>query len=119
MNKLTPAQKAARTRFDNKAWARIDKATLQIDEALNDLVDSLIPERNQIIDKAEADRDALIAQITEKYQVIIDAEMAKFEKTIEPLQEKRDATFSEAFAIYKKEMAEFDEKQSDEIYATL
>ena len=119
MNKLTPAQKAARTRFDNKAWARIDKATLQIDEALNDLVDSLIPERNQIIDKAEADRDALIAQITEKYQVIIDAEMAKFEKTIEPLQEKRDATFSKAFAIYKKEMAEFDEKQSDEIYATL
>ena len=111
---FTPAQKAARTRFDNKAYAKLDKATLQIDEALDDLVDSLIPERNQIIDKAEADRDALIAEITQNYQVIIDAEMAKFNKTIEPLQEKRNAMFSEAFAIYKQEMADFDAKQSQE-----
>ena len=112
MNTLTPAQKAARTRFDNKAWAKIDAATEEADKEYGDLVDSLCPERNAIIDKIEAERDAAIAEITQKYQVQIDAVMDQYNKIFDPVNEKRNQQFSAAYEIYKKEMAEFDAKQN-------
>ena len=119
MNKLTPAQKAARTRFSNKAWAKVDAATEEADKEYSKLVDSLCPERDVIIDKIEAERDALIAEITQKYQVQIDAVMDQYNKIFDPVNDKRHQQFSVAYEICKKEIADFDEKQSDEIYATL
>lgn len=114
MNSLTPAQKAARTRFDNKAWAKIDAATQEADKEYGDLVDSLCPERNAIIDKIEAERDALICEITQKYQVQIDAVMDQYNKIFDPVSDKKTQQFSAAYEIYKKEMAEFDAKQNQE-----
>ena len=117
MNKpqLTAAQKAARTRFDNKAWAKIDTATEEASKEYGDLVDSLCPERNAIIDKIEAERDAAIAEITQKYQVQIDSVMDKYNKIFDPITDKRQEQFVVAYEIYKKEMADFDAKQSQEL----
>ena len=112
---LTPAQKAARTRFDNKAWAKIDAATEQADKEYSQLVDSLCPERDAIIDKIEAERDALIAEITQKYQIQIDAVMDQYNKIFDPVNDKRTEQFSAAYEIYKQEVAEFDAKQSQEL----
>ena len=119
MNKLTSAQKAARTRFDNKAWAKVDAATDELGKEYGKLVDAFCPERDVIIDKIEAERNALIAEITQKYQVQIDAVMDQYNKIFDPVIEKKHQQFVVAYEIYKKEMADFDEKQSDEIYATL
>ena len=111
---LTSAQKAARTRFYNKAWAKVDAATEEADKEYGDLLDSLCPERNAIIDKIEAERDALIREITQNYQVQIDAVMDRYNKIFDPVIDKRSEQFSVAYEICKKEMAEFDAKQSQE-----
>jgi hypothetical protein len=111
---LTPAQKAQRTRFDNKAWAKIDKATEQADKEFSQLVDALCPERNAIINKIEAERDALIAEITQKYNIQIDAVMDKYNQIFDPVSAKRHEQFVVAYAIYQQEMAEFDAKQNQE-----
>ena len=115
MDTLTPAQKAARTRFDNKAWAKIEKATEEADKEYSQLVNLYCPERDVIIDKIEAERDAAIAEITQKYQVQIDSVMDKYSKIFDPVNEKKNQQFSAAYAIYKKEMADFDEKQALEV----
>jgi hypothetical protein len=114
MKTLTPAQKAARTRFDNKAFEKINKATEESDKEYADLVDALCPERNAIIDKIEVERDALISEITQKYQLQIDVVMDQYNKIFDPVNEKRNQQFSAAFQIYKKEMADFDEKQAND-----
>jgi hypothetical protein len=111
---LTPAQKAARTRFDNKAWARIDAATEEAEKEYGDLIDSLCPERDAIMDKIEAERDAAIVVITKKYEVQLDAVRDQYNKIFDPVTEKKNQQFSAAYAIYKKEMAEFDAKQNQE-----
>ena len=114
MNTLTSAQKAARTRFDNKAFEKINKATEKADKEYADLVVLFCPERDAIIDKIEAERDALIAEITQKYQVQIDAVMDQYNKIFDPVNDKRHQQFSVAYEICKKEIADFDEKQSQE-----
>jgi hypothetical protein len=114
MNTLTSAQKAARTRFDNKAFEKINKATEKADKEYADLVVLFCPERDAIIDKIEAERDALIAEITQKYQVQIDAVMDQYNKIFDPVNEKRNQQFIIAFQIYKQEMAEFDARQNNE-----
>jgi hypothetical protein len=114
MKTLTSAQKAARTRFDNKAFEKINKATEKADKEYADLVDAFCPERDVIIDKIEAERDALIAEITKKYQVQIDAVMDQYNKIFDPVNDKRHQQFSVAYEICKKEIADFDEKQSQE-----
>jgi len=114
MNTLTPAQKAARTRFDNKAWAKIDAATEEAQKEYGDLIDSLCPERDAIMDKIEAERDAAIAEITKKYEVQLDVVRDQYNKIFDPVNEKKNEQFSAAYEIYKKEMAEFDAKQSQE-----
>jgi hypothetical protein len=115
MNTLTSAQKAARTRFNNKAWAKIDAATEEADKEYSQLVYSLCPERDAIIDKIEAERDAAIAEITQKYQVQIDSVMDKYNKIFDPITDKRQEQFVVAYEIYKQEMAEFDAKQSQDL----
>ena len=111
---FTPAQKAARTRFDNKAWAKIDAATEESGKKYGELVDAFCPERDVIIDKIEAERNALIAEITQKYQVQIDAVMDQYNKIFDPVIEKKHQQFVVAYEIYKQEMADFDAKQSQE-----
>ena len=111
---LTPAQKAARTRFYNKAWAKVDAATEEADKEYGDLVDSLCPERDAIMDKIEAERDAAIAEITKKYEIQLDAVRDQYNKIFDPVSDKRSEQFSVAYEICKKEMAEFDAKQSQE-----
>ena len=114
MNTFTPAQKAARTRFDNKAWARVDAASAETQKIYGDLIDSLCPERDAIMDKIEAERDAAIAEITKKYEMQLDVVRDQYDKIFDPVNEKKNQQFSAAYAIYKKEMADFDEKQNQE-----
>jgi phosphoenolpyruvate carboxylase len=114
MNTLTSAQKAARTRFDNKAFEKINKATDKADKEYAELVDALCPKRDAIIDKIKAERDALIAEITQKYQVQIDVVVDEYNKIFDPVNDKRNQQFSVAFKIYQKEMAEFDARQNND-----
>ena len=111
---LTPAQKAARTKFANKAWAKVDAATEQASKEYGNLVDSLCPERDAIIDKIEAERDAAIAEITKKYELQLDAVRDQYSKIFDPVNDKRSEQFVVAYKIYQEEMAEFDAKQSQE-----
>ena len=109
---LTPAQKAAQTRFNNKAWARHDIAICPAKEAYYAFAETLYPERNRIIDEAEAERDRIIAEAETKCQAIRDAAMADFEKTMEPLEAILKQARKEAYDVYSQEMAEFNAKQS-------
>ena len=58
---MTPSQKAARTRAVKKAWAKYDEQMKPIDDAYYAFAESLYPERDRIIDEAEAERDRVIA----------------------------------------------------------
>ena len=86
---MTPAQKAARTRAINKIWEEHEKRTQPTDDAFYAFAETLYPERNRIIDEAEAERDRIIAEAEAQYQAKRDAEMAKFEKAMEVLEAER------------------------------
>jgi hypothetical protein len=104
---MTPAQKAARTRAINKAWAKYDEVCKPSNDAFYAFAETLYPERNRIIDEAEAQRDLIIAEANAKCQAIWDAEMAKFDKQMETLEIERTTKRHEAFEILKAETAQF------------
>ena len=104
---MTSAQKAARTRAINKAWAKYDEQIKPFDDAYYAFAETLYPERNRIIDEAYAERDRVIAEAEAKCQAIRDAEMAKFDKAMETLEIERTTKRHEAFAILKEETAQF------------
>ena len=105
---MTPAQKAAQTRAVNKAWAKYDEHCKPANDAYYAFAETLYPERNRIIDEAEAQRDLIIAEAEAKCQAIWDAEMAKFDKAMETLEIERTTKRHEAFAILKEETAQFE-----------
>jgi hypothetical protein len=98
---MTPAQKAARTRAINKAWAEYDEFTKPSKDAYYAFAETLYPERNRIIDEAEAERDRIIAEANAKCQAIRDVEMAKFDKAMEFLNAEMQAKISEGYDIVK------------------
>ena len=105
---MTPAQKAARTRAIKKAWAKFDEQMKPLDDAYYAFAETLYPERNRIIDEAEAQRDLIIAEANAKCQEIWDEQMAKFDKAMETLETERTTKRHEAFAILKEETAQFE-----------
>ena len=104
---MTPSQKAARTRAINKAWAKYDDYTKASNDAYYAFAETLYPERNRIIDEAEAERDRIIAEANAKCQAIWDAEMAKFDKAMETLEIERTVKRHEAIDILNVETAQF------------
>jgi len=70
MNKLTPAQKAKRTKLERQYWAEYDQAMEQVNEDFYGFCKTLYPER-----------DAKIAAAEEKMQQIIEDAQAEFEAT--------------------------------------
>ena len=104
---MTPAQKAARTRAINKAWAKYDEVCKPSNDAFYAFAETLYPERNRIIDEAEAQRDLIIAEANAKCQAIWDAEMAKFDKQMEVLNTEMKAKISEGYAILKAKTDQF------------
>ena len=104
---MTPAQKAARTRAINKAWAEYDEFCNPSKDAYYSFAQTLYPERDRIIDEAEAERDRVIAEANAKCQAIWDAEMAKFDKAMEVLNAEMMAKISEGYAILKAKTDQF------------
>jgi len=107
---MTPAQKAARTKAMNKIWAEYEMRTQPSNDAFYAFAETLYPERDRIIDEAEAARDCVIAEAEAKYQAIRDAEMTKFEKAMEPLETERTAIRKVAYEIVKTETAKLVEQ---------
>jgi hypothetical protein len=111
MNKLdidmTPAEKAQRTKAMNKSWADHDKRTQPTDDAYYAYAETLYPERDRIIDQAEAERDRIIAEAEAKFQAVRDAEMAKFDKAMEILEAERTLARHASLQIVKAETAKY------------
>jgi hypothetical protein len=107
---MTPAQKAARTRAMNKIWAEYEMRIQPSNDAFYAFAETLYPERDRIIDEAEAERDRVIAEAEAKCQAIRDLAMAKFEKIMEPLEAERTAIRKVAYEIVKTETAKFVEQ---------
>ena len=114
MNKLdidmTPAEKAQRTRAIKKAWKEYELLTKPANDAYFAFAETLYPERNRIIDEAEAERDRSIAEAEAKCQAIRDAEMAKFEKTMEVLEAERTAIRHAAYDILRAQTQKYNEQ---------
>jgi hypothetical protein len=105
---MTPSQKAARTRAIKNAWAKFDEHCKPSDDAYYAFAETLYPERNRIIDEAEAEKNRIIAEAEAKYEAIKNAEMAKFEKAMEVLEIERTTKRSEGFEILKMQTAQFE-----------
>ena len=54
------------------------------------MAETLLPERNRIIDEAKAEKDRVIAEAEAKYDEIRNAELTKYFKAMEVLEEKRN-----------------------------
>lgn len=68
MNKLTPAQKAKRTKLERKYFAERDAAIESAHEDLHSFCRTLYPERNAKIDAAEAKMEQIIADARAEFE---------------------------------------------------
>ena len=104
---MTPAQKAALTKAMNKIWEDHYKRCEPTDNAFYAFAETLYPERDRIIDEAEAERDRVIAEAEAKFQAIRDAEMAKFEKAMETLDAERTLARHASLEIVKADTEKY------------
>lgn len=109
---MTPAQKAHQTRVMNKIWEAHEGRCEQTDQAYYAFAETLYPERNRIIDEAEAERNRIIAEAEAKCEATRDAEMAKFNKAMEVLEAERTTVRHASLEIVKAETAKFVEMQN-------
>ncbi len=103
MSKLTPAQKAAQTRQHNKAWQKLQDNTEASVKVFDDFCETLYPDRDRIIDEAEAERDRVIAEAEAKCAAITKSEMAKFEDAILPAAIERQRIYELHYQIFLQE----------------
>ena len=104
---MTPAQKAARTRAVDKIWEEHAKRTQPTEDAYWAVADTLIPERNRIIDEAEAKRDRIIAEAEAQYEAIRKVEMDKYQEAMAVLEAERQKARNESFNIVIAETAKY------------
>jgi hypothetical protein len=101
--RLTPAQKAAQTRQYNKAWQKLQDNTEASVKVFYDFCETLYPERDRIIDEAEAERFRVIAEAEAKCAAIIESEMAKFNDAILPAATERQRIYDLHYKIFLQE----------------
>jgi hypothetical protein len=86
MNKLTPAQKAKRTKLERQYWAEYDQAMEPLDKDYYSFCETLYPERNAKIDAAEAKMNQIIADAQAEFQATREQVMDEFENNPEVLR---------------------------------
>ena len=106
--KITPAEKAARTRAYNKANAIYESTIEPQYQEWVEAVDRFCPPRDAVIAGLEAKRDEAIAKIEAEYQKEYDAVMESFRNLMQPTQDKLDKARSEAWAVLRESLAKAD-----------
>jgi hypothetical protein len=86
MNKLTPAQKAKRTKLERQYWAEYDQAMEPLDKDYYSFCETLYPERNAKIDAAEAKMNQIIADAQAEFEATREQVMDEFENNPEVLR---------------------------------
>ena len=101
---MTPAQKAARTRLHNKAYAILDQTVEPQYKKWEAELNRFAPIRDRYIAKLEAERDAAIAEINRKFEEDRAIQQAQFEHMMKPAQEAYDKVREEAWVVYRETM---------------
>jgi hypothetical protein len=99
--KLTPAEKAARTRRINKAWIAKDEMVASEYNAWVKALDSFCPPRDSVIDALEKKRDEAIAKIQAEFEQEYNAVMESFNNLMKPTSDALDQARSKAWEIWK------------------
>jgi hypothetical protein len=86
MIKLTPAQKAKRTKLERQYWAEYDEAMEPLDKDYYSFCETLYPERNAKIDAAEAKMNQIIADAQAEFEATREQVMDEFENNPEVLR---------------------------------
>jgi hypothetical protein len=86
MIKLTPAQKAKRTKLERQYWAEYDQAMEPLDKDYYSFCETLYPERNAKIDAAEAKMNQIIADAQAEFEATREQVMDEFENNPEVLR---------------------------------
>jgi hypothetical protein len=86
MNKLTPAQKAKRTKLERQYWAEYDQAMEPLNKDYYSFCETLYPERNAKIDAAEAKMNQIIANAQAEFEATREQVMDEFENNPEVLR---------------------------------
>jgi hypothetical protein len=86
MIKLTPAQKAKRTKLERQYWAEYDQAMEPLDKDYYSFCETLYPERNAKIDAAKAKMNQIIADAQAEFEATREQVMDEFENNPEVLR---------------------------------
>jgi hypothetical protein len=86
MIKLTPAQKAKRTKLERQYWAEYDQAMEPLDKDYYAFCETLYPKRNAKIDAAEAKMNQIIADAQAEFEATREQVMDEFENHPEVLR---------------------------------
>jgi hypothetical protein len=115
IKELTPAQKAQRTRSQNKANAAYEEMIAPAYTKWLDALDRNAPIRDAYIEKLQAKRDAAIAEIERQYEEDYAIQMAQFNHMMKPTDDVLELARKNAWAIWGK--AIIGEKSFDEAVA--
>ena len=100
MIKVTPAQKAKRTKLERQYWAEYDQAMEPLNKDYYSFCETLYPERNAKIDAAEAKMDQIIADAQAEFQATRSSAMSLVEDNPEVI--RLDKIRNELFAAQSK-----------------
>ena len=86
MNKLTPAQKAKKTKLERQYWAEYDQTMEEASKEFYAFCQSLFPERDAKIAAAEEKMDQIIADAQAEFQATRAAAMSLIEDNPEVIR---------------------------------
>jgi|GEM_PF-4616080 len=79
MNKVTPAQKAKRTKLEKQYWAEYEEAMQEASKEFYAFCETLYPERDAKIADAEAKMEQIIADAQAEFEAIRSEAVASVE----------------------------------------
>ena len=100
IKELTPAQKAQRTRSQNKANAAYEEMIASAYTKWVAALDRNAPIRDAYIDKLQAKRDAAIAEINRQYEEDYAIQMAQFDHMMKPTDDALELARKNAWDIW-------------------